>query len=163
MKRTGWIRLNEQGAYLDADEGALSILGVTLDQLRDAEPGAFSAEPPDPVAAEAFRKAWERGDRQTLAGSATVKRPDGNQVPITFLIEPQPDATLLAVVKADLGAAPRPTAIYTVAEVLRAWRDAERRLQEVLSDTPEWIELQRRVAELRAEYQRVVGRTATSQ
>jgi len=161
MERTGWIRLDEHGAYLDADEGALSILGVTLDQLRKSEPGAFSAQPLDPVAAQAFRDAWERGDRQTLAGSATIARPDGQDVPISFLIEPQPDSTLLAVIKTDLSAPPRPTAIYTVAEVLRAWRDAERRLQEVLADTPEWIELQARIAELRAEYQRAVGRSAT--
>jgi PAS domain-containing protein len=161
MKRSGWIRLNEQGAYLDADEGALSILGVTLDQLRESQPGAFPAQPLDPVAAEAFRAAWELGDRQTLAGSTTIRRPDGQNVPITFLIEPQPDTTLLAVIKSDFGAPSRPTAIYTVAEVLRAWRDAERRLQEVLSDTPEWIELQARVAELREEYQRAVSRSVT--
>lgn len=162
MKHSGWIRLSEQGIYLDADEGALSILGVTLDQLRETQPGTFSAEPLDPAAAEAFREAWERGDRQTLAGSTTVKRPDGHQVPITFLIAPQPDTTLLAVVQTEVGAKSRPTAIYTVAEVLSAWRDAERRLPEVLSDTPEWIELQARIADLRAEYQRVVSRSATS-
>ena len=155
---SGWITLDGSGHYLSADEAALALLGVTLEELRQAPPGSFSAEPPDEEGAQALRDEWERTGRQTLAGTANLKRPDGTSLSVTFLIEPQADGTLLAGIQPVAGGERHARKVYTIAEVLRAWRTAERELQEVAVGTPEWTELVTEVEELRSEYQRLFAR-----
>lgn len=157
-RRSGWVRLSTAGRYLDADEAALAMLGMTLAELRHALPGSFSAEPPDPAATEALRGEWERTGRGALAGSTTVKRPDGSELALRFLIEPQPNGTMLAVIEAmpEAGKSAHPTVIYTVAGVLSAWRAAERQLEALTPGSPEEVQLRAQIDNLRSEYRRLV-------
>jgi PAS domain-containing protein len=53
------LTINADGTMADANAAALDLLRVTLQQLRELPPGAFSAEPADPAADEAFREQWE--------------------------------------------------------------------------------------------------------
>jgi hypothetical protein len=45
--------------------------------------------------------------------------------------------------------------IYTISGVLREWRAADRRLLEVPPDGSEWLQLQKRVDDLRETYHRL--------
>jgi PAS domain-containing protein len=151
------IHLGPDGRGLDIDDNALAILGVTREQFLAAPPGAFSAQKLPETEEEELRAAWERDGRPEVIGASTVRRGDGTQVRVSFLIDAQPDGTFLAVVTPlDESAAQAPR-VYTAADVLREWRSAERRMAEVTSGTPEHSELSGRVAELRAAYQVLVA------
>jgi PAS domain-containing protein len=151
----GTIRLGADGRYLDADEVALAILGVTLEQLRHAPPGSFSATPLEPDARAAFVDEWQREGGDALAGAASLRRLDGRVLRVSFLVEPEADGTFLAMIQPTDDAAVETPEIYTISGVLREWRAADRRLQEVPADGAEWSQLQLRVANLRATYHRL--------
>ncbi len=72
---------------------------MTLPELQALPPGSFSAEPPDTEADAAFRERWEGEGR------------------VTAVLEPVDGPT------------DAPPFVYTAAEVLEAWRGAERRLR----------------------------------
>jgi hypothetical protein len=47
----------------------------------------------------------------------------------------------------------RPTTKVSIGEVLTAWRAADRELNEILEDSPDWLRVHAKVTGLRAEYQ----------
>jgi hypothetical protein len=141
------------GRVLEATPDALALLDVTLAELRSLPPGAFSAEPPDSVADEAFRADWEAAGRPDVGGSATLRRLDGSKVRVRFALTMRDDGTILAVlepIKAPVEAA---TTLYTAGELLQSWRAAERRLSDVIQGSDEWMTISAEVDRFRILYQ----------
>jgi PAS domain-containing protein len=154
--RSGVIRLAADGRPLDIDANALAILGVAREQFMTAPRGAFSARPLPDAESEALRAEWERAGRPELVGASTIRRGDGTEARVSFLIEEQPDGTLIAIITPLDEPTSAATKVYTAADVLREWRSAERDMAEVPAGTREHGELSGRVAELRTTYQRIV-------
>jgi len=149
------LRIDAQGTIVDANEAALALLGLGLDDLRSLPPGALSAEPADPEEQAALRAQWAAAGSQALAGLTTIKRGAGERVRIAFAIAPQSDGSFIAT----LNEAPEsPTAksrIYTVGDVLARWRAADRQLQRLATDSPDYQDVREEVEDLRAQYQRI--------
>lgn len=154
------LTINADGTMADANEAALELLRVTLQQLRELPPGAFSAEPPDPAADAAFREQWEREGAPDIGGEGTLRRPDGTSVRVKFGITPLDDGRFLAILQ-EIDAEPdAPPIIYTAGQVLAEWRAAERRLAAIVEGSPEWRALSDEIEVFRRRYQAVFDRRA---
>jgi hypothetical protein len=132
---------------------ALELLGVTLAELRQMPPGAFSPDPPDPEADEAFRAEWESQGRPDIAGQATIQRPNGTKTRVRFAITPSGDDRFVAVLEEMPGRVDAPSLVYTGGEVLARWRAAERQLDTLLPGTEEAAAIEAEIEHLRGLYQ----------
>ena len=147
------ILLNSDGTYADASPDALDILGVTREQLLAMPPGAFAAKPPDPEADAAFRATWEKSGAPDIAGEATIRRPDGDERRVKFLIRRRDDGRFVAAIEPVDGRVEAPPKVFTAGEVLAAWRAAERRLETVVEQSPEWTSIRADIESFRQQYQ----------
>ena len=115
------------GRYVDATEDALALYGVTLEELRALEVGAFSG-PYAELALTIWRRLARTGAPMPT-GESTVYRPDGSRIRVRYVrIEPRPDETYeMQVVPSDVPATSDPPPIAdNPTKVLEAWRAAER-------------------------------------
>jgi PAS domain-containing protein len=154
------LTINADGTMADANQAALDLLRVTLQQLRELPQGAFSSEPPDAAAGAAFREQWEREGTPDIGGEGTLRRPDGTSVRVKFGITPLEDGRFLAIleeIEAEHGA---PPLLYTAGEVLAEWRAAERRLAAIVEGTPEWMAVTDEIDVFRQRYHALFDRRA---
>jgi PAS domain-containing protein len=149
------IILAADGRILDANDAALRLYNLTLDELRAAPPGAFAADPQTPEEQAAFRETWESSGRPDLVGSATLRRLDGSTVRVQFGITAEADGTFVAILRAVEAWADERRVVYTAGEVLARWRDAERQLEAIPADSPEASRVQREIERFREAYQHV--------
>jgi PAS domain-containing protein len=154
--------VHADGRILDASADALSLLRLTLDEVRALPPGAFAADPPDPEHDAAFRATWEEAGRPDVGGTATLRRLDGSEVRVRFALSMRDDGTVLAVldpIDGPSGAAPT---VYTAGTVLQSWRAAERHLAQVIEGSAEWAAISAEIEHFRALYQDLFrSRTST--
>lgn len=150
--------LNPDGSTADANAAALELLRVTLDELRALPPGAFSPEPPDPVATEAFREQWEREGSPDLGGEGTIRRLDGSEVRVKFGITPTDDGRFVAIMEEVASPVDAPQVLYTGGQVLALWRAAERRLAEIPEGSAEWQAVTREIEIFRSRYHALFDR-----
>ena len=117
---------DKYGRYLDGSVEALELFGVTLDELRALEIGAFSG-PHAELAVTVWRRLASTGAAMPT-GESTVHRPDGSQVRVRYLrIEPRADGAYeLEMVIVGPGNEDAPPAADHPSTVLEAWRAAER-------------------------------------
>jgi hypothetical protein len=141
------------GRLEDATPDALELLGVTLDELRELPPGAFSADAPDPEGDAAFRAEWESSGRPDVGGEGTLRRLDGSRVRVRFAITPSLDDRFVVVLEAVGGATEAPPIVFTGGEVIARWRAAERRLETLEEGSPEAASVQAEIDHLRGLYQ----------
>jgi PAS domain S-box-containing protein len=149
------VVVRRDGRFLDANPPALELFGVTLDELRRAQPGQFSARPSDPQADEAFRRQWDAAGNPDVGGEATIVRPDGEQRRVRFVITPRARDELAVVLEPVPAPTADPSVVFTASGVLAEWRAAERRLEAVPADSPEWAAAKTQVEALRERYQRI--------
>ena len=123
------IIVTADGRYRDANASALDLLGVTLDELRSSDPGRFAVEPADAEADAAFREAWEASGKPDIGGATTIRRADGAKARVKFAIREMEDGSY-TVLLTPVPATPEPTTVYTVGDVLAAWRASERQLED---------------------------------
>jgi hypothetical protein len=152
---TGTLTLSPDGEVLDATDGALALLGVSLDELRSLPRGAFAADPPDPQAEEAFREQWESSGRPDIGGQGTLQRLDGNRVRVRFAITQNEDGSFVAVLDPVETSVDAPPVLFTAGDVLQAWRAAERRLATLAEGSSEWKAVTDEIETFRARYQEV--------
>jgi PAS domain-containing protein len=148
------LSLDIEGHYLDANAEALDLLGVSLEELRTSPPDRFAIRPSVDADQAALRSEWESGGAQPLVGTTGLRRADGTTIRVTYAIErtgPGYRATLAPVE----GSPHEAQSVYSVGEVLREWRTAERELAELLPGTPEWSRTLVEVELLRARYQEI--------
>jgi PAS domain S-box-containing protein len=149
------IVVDSDGKFLEASPAALAILGVSLSELLDSEPGAFAVAPRDVEGSAAFREIWEAEGRPDITGETTIMRPDGERRRVRFVITPRADGRLAAVIEPVATEDHGPAIVYTAGQALAEWRAAERRLEAVPQDSPEWRLFQAQVESLRAQYHRL--------
>lgn len=150
--------LNPDGSTADANAAALELLRVTIDELRALPPGAFSPEPPDPAASEAFRQEWERQGSPDMGGEGTIRRLDGSEVRVKFGVTPTDDGRFVAIMEEVATAVQAPPVLYTGGQVLAEWRAAERRLAEIPEGSAEWQAVTREIETFRARYHALFDR-----
>ena len=131
------IILTADGRYSEANDAALDLLGVTLDELRASAPNRFAVEPTDPEADAAFRAAWEASGKPDVGGATTIRRADGTRARVKFAIREMDDGSYTVLLTSVPDSPREPTAVYTAGHVLAAWRAAERQLEALADDAPE--------------------------
>jgi PAS domain-containing protein len=151
--------VNADGRVADADQAALDMLGVTLEQLRALPPGSFNAEPPNVEREAEFRDTWERRDRPDLVGEATLKLLDGTKRRVKFVIAPVGDGRFRVVMEAAAGSVEQEPTVYTAGRVLGEWRAAERRLADLPPGSAEALAVQAEIDRFRVRYQAFFDRT----
>ena len=149
------LRMDSQGSIQDANEAALALLGLSVDDLRALPAGALSAEPADPEEQAALRAQWAAAGSHALAGLTTIKRGDGSRVRVAFAIALQSDGSFIATLNEAPGSLAAKSRIYTVGDVLARWRAADRQLQRLPTDSADYDEVREEVEDLRAQYQRI--------
>jgi PAS domain-containing protein len=131
------LSLDTTGRYVDANNSALQLLGVTLAELRASSPDRFAIRPSNVAEQAALRAEWESAGSRPLVGTTGMKRADGTPIRVSYAIE-----TLDSGFRARLwqieGAPEAPPSVFSVGSVLREWRAAERTLAELTPGTPEW-------------------------
>lgn len=145
------VILGPDGHFEDASPRALELLGLSLEQLRGLSPRALMAMAGDE--SEALSETWKAPGPKAAGGEATVVRPDGRALRIRFLLTTI-ETGKYKVSLMPLSAPPSEGfVVYTLPEVLAAWRAAERRLAEATPGSPEWQELQAEIDAFRRRYQ----------
>lgn len=147
------ILLDETGLVEEASEAALELLGTTLDELKVAPRGAFSAQPAPPGEQADLRKQWEAAGRPELAGETTIRRVDGREVRVRYLIVRRDDGRFEAILEPSGGLSGAPGTVFALGTVLAQWRAAERRLAAIAPDSPEWAAVSAEITTLRTTYQ----------
>lgn len=155
------VILSAEGAYLDADQAALDLLGVgTVEELRATSPDRFAALPPDPDEQEAWRRAYFATSAQGVLAEVAFRRLDGELVRVRTAIVGETDGTYRAlfypVERPTTNLVPR---LYRIADVLAEWRSAERLLVEVDPGSAEGSRLAAEIALLRDQYQQLFKRS----
>ena len=148
------ILLTASGGILSATPAALDLLGLTLDELKALPPGSMTLDQ-DRVDSAAFGDAWEGSGRAPIIGSATAQLTSGRRIRLRYLIRVQDDGTLEAFLESSPESIAKPSRMYTVGSVLSAWRAAERHLEELAVDSPEWAIAHSESEHFRSEYRRL--------
>jgi PAS domain S-box-containing protein len=145
-----WV--DRSGRYTDANGVALDLLGVTLEELIASEPDRFAIDPSNEADQAALRAQWERAGVRPLVGTAGLKRANGETIRVSFAIEPV-ESGLRARLAPIHGSPAAPATVFSVGDVLREWRAAERELAELTPGTPAWTRTLAEVQLLRERYQ----------
>ena len=143
------VIIDGDGRYIDGNDRALELLGVSLEELRSSTGATFADAPADEAQATAFRTAWEGAGRPDITGETTVRRPDGSRIRVRFAITPRADGTYAATFEVVGGSRSEPPTVRTIGDVITAWRAAERRLDTLEPGSSEWLAAQDEVAWLR--------------
>lgn len=147
------IVLDETGLIEEASEAALGLLGTTLDDLKAAPRGAFAAQPAPPGEEADLRKQWEAAGRPELAGETTIRRVDGREIRVRYLIVRRDDGRFEAILEPTGGPSETPGTVFALGTVLSQWRAAERRLAAIAPDSPDWAAVSAEINTLRTTYQ----------
>jgi PAS domain-containing protein len=146
------LTLDTAGRFIDANLAALELLGVSLVELRASAPDRFAMRPTIAEEQTALRAQWEAGGSQPLVGTAGLRRADGTTIRVAYAIEAA-DPGLRARLWHIDAPPDEPTTIFTVGEVLREWRAAERELAELAPGTQDWARTLLEIELLRSRYQ----------
>jgi PAS domain-containing protein len=146
------IALDAAGRYVDANAVALDLLGVTLAELRASGPDRFAIRPAIEGDAAALRAGWEAGGAQPLVGTTGLRRPDGTAIRVAYAIEAAEPGFRVRLWQVD-GSPEAPASMFTVGDVLREWRAAERELTELRPGSSEWARTLSEIELLRGRYQ----------
>jgi len=147
------IAIDATGRYVDANAAALDLLGVSLAELRTSAPDRFALRPTVDVEQAALRSRWESGGTQPLVGTTGLRRADGTTVRVAYAIEAADAGYRAARLWQVEGSPHAPPGVFTVGDVLREWRAAERVLAALVPGTPEWARTVSEIELLRGKYQ----------
>ncbi len=142
------------GTVEEANDVGLRLLGVTLDELRAAPAGTFSA-PVDRDEQAALRRAWVEQGAIGAVGVSEIRRRDGQTVRVRYITGVRADARYVIAMR-PIDAPVRPSVVLaTATHALAAWRSAQRRLEVLEPGTPDWQQAQADVASFREQYRRL--------
>lgn len=149
------LRIGGDGLIQSANQAAIDLLGLGIEELRALPPGSLAAERTDPEEQAALREQWQAGGSAALVGLTTIRRADGVGIRVAFAIAPQADGSFMATLNTTPEPISAKTRIYTVGDVLGRWRAAERQLQTLTIESPAYSSIREEVDELRAQYRRL--------
>jgi PAS domain-containing protein len=146
------IDLDPTGAYLGANESALELLGVSLAELVASSPDRFAMERRDPAEQGALRAEWALTGSWPMVGTTGIRRANGEVIRVSYAIEPIPSGFRASLSPVG-GAAEAPQTYFTVGDVIREWRAAERKLSSLAAGSPDWASTMSEIELLRTRYQ----------
>jgi PAS domain-containing protein len=146
------ISLDAAGRYLDANESALELLGVSLAGLRASPPDRFAIQPTNDSEQAALRAEWESGGSRPLVGTTGLRRADGVTIRVSYAIETHGSGFRARLWRVE-GSPHASPSVFSVDDVLREWRAAERNLAELIPGSPEWARTSSEIDLLRGKYQ----------
>jgi PAS domain-containing protein len=146
------VDLDAAGRCIDANAAALELLGASLDELRAAPPGQFAIRPAVPDEQHSLRAQWTEGGEELLVGTAGLRRRDGTTIRVAYALEASASG-LRARLWQVAGSPDSPTSVFTVGDVLREWRAAERELTELVPGSRDWARTLGEIELLRNRYQ----------
>ncbi|MEA2610780.1 MAG: hypothetical protein QOI37_718 [Chloroflexota bacterium] len=146
------LELDGAGRCLEANGAALELLGVSLDELRAAPAGRFAIQSSPDGEQSALRAQWSAGGEELLVGTTGLLRGDGATIRVAYAVE-RTGLGFRARLWQVEGSPLSPTSAFTVGDVLREWRAAERQLTELLPGTPDWTRTLSEIELLRSRYQ----------
>ncbi len=149
------LELEADGGIRSANQAAIELLGMGLEDLRALAPGALSAEPTPPEETAALLEQWKTAGDAALVGFTTIKRPDGALLRVAFAIVHQDDGSLLATLNSVPGSKAVEARVYSVGDVLGQWRAAERQLETLTIGSPAYEAVREEVESLRGQYRRL--------
>jgi PAS domain S-box-containing protein len=149
------VVVRADGTYLDVNDAALEIFGVSRDAFLASRSSDWTQDEPDTNADAAFRQQWSAAGEPDLGGATTIVRGDGQRRRIRFVITRRSDDEFVAVLEPLPESTTNPTVVFTAGGVLAEWRAAERRLEAVPADSPEWQATAERIDVLREQYHRL--------
>jgi PAS domain-containing protein len=162
------LELDQDGRYVDANDAALELLGVSLPELVASPADRFTIEETNTSEQAALRDEWASGGTRPLVGTAGLRRADGETIRVSYAIEPA-GTGFRARLSLIPGSPEAPSSVYTVGSVMREWRAAERQLSELLPGSEDWARTKNEIEMLRDRYQELFrslsgpsGRTASS-
>jgi len=156
------IHLTATGRYIGANQAALDLLGVSLEELRASSPERFSVRQADDGDQAALRAEWELDGSQPLLGTAGLKRADGTTIRVSYAIESSAGGFSARIQPVD-GSPQAPPSVFTVGTVLRQWRAAERSLAELQAGSEEWTRTLGEIEMLRDRYQELFRSVAPTE
>ena len=154
VSRDARILVHDDSTILDATNGALHLLGLSIEELRDLPRGALSVDD-DRAASNGFSVAWKEAGRNPILGTGTLRRPDGRLIRVSYWISARPEGGYEVILEPSDEGVGEPARRYTVGEALSAWRVADRKLATVDVGTPEWDVVQKEIEFFRREYHRL--------
>ena len=158
---TAAVTLDAAGRYIDANQTALELLGVSsVEVLRETEPDAFSPLPPDPEEQAAFQEAYIASASKGLLVESAFRRTDGELVRARTAVLPEGDGYRIVFHPIERPTANLSVRVYTISDVLAEWRQAERKLVEVAPGSEEAARVAEQIELFKAQYQRMFHRTA---
>jgi hypothetical protein len=99
-----------------------------------------------------LRTRWESGGSQPLVGTTGLRRADGTTIRVAYAIEVAGPGFRARLWEID-GSPTAPSSVFTVGDVLREWRAAERELAALVPGTPAWARTLSEIELLRGRYQ----------
>jgi hypothetical protein len=99
----------------------------------------------------ALRTQWATRGGSPIVGTAGLRRADGATIRVAYAIEAG-DSGYRATLWAIEGSPHAPSTLYTVSDVLREWRSAERQLAVLVPGSAEWADTLAEVEMLRGRY-----------
>jgi len=135
----GRLVADREGRYLDADDSALEMLGLTIDALRSMRVGDLSG-PHREMAATVWRRLAATGQDMS-SGEGTLYSPNGSEIRVRYIrIAVQADGTyqleLESIGATDATAVAQPPMSDRPSTILREWRVAEREAAAAATDGP---------------------------
>jgi PAS domain-containing protein len=134
--RMGKLVADREGRYLDADDAALELLGITLEELRSMRVGDFSG-PHAEMAATVWRR-LAAGGQDMSSGEGTLYLPHGGEIRVRYeRIRALPSGDYeLSIELMGSERTERPPTSDRPSTILREWRVAQRELEATASDGP---------------------------
>lgn len=149
------VRVSADGRYLEANQEALELLGVTQEELDDLDVSAFTPPEYRDVMLEAWRVRVESGPIR-LTGTATIYPRNGQPVGVEYDSARQPDGTYLSTFT-PIDRLPAPSSFVSLlALMLKAMREAEHQLESLPDDSPDRPRLEADISGLRYAYELMV-------
>ena len=142
------------GRNVDANDGALRLLGMTREEWLTSAVDRFVLAPSEEGTWAALRSEWPGDEAPTLVGAAAIELADGSTISVSYAIDKVAGGFRARLSPID-GPSPDMAPVLTVGDVLREWRAAERGLAELSPGSPAWIEIEREIETLRMRYQEV--------
>ena len=145
------LSLDKVGRYVDANAAALELLSISLPELRASAPDRFAMQPANEGEQAALRTQWATRGGPPIVGTAGLRRADGATIRVAYAIEAG-DAGYRARLWAIEGSPHAPSSLFTVSDVLREWRSAERELAVLVPGSTEWADTLDEIELLRGRY-----------